>query len=99
MTDEAVVKLAIEDVGGLLDIDPNAVVDTTLVRWNNSFPQQRPGHSLLVEQIDNNMASEAPGVLLAGASFRGLGLPACVRDATRVALAIGAGIATERVDS
>lgn len=56
-----------------------------VTRWPQSFPQYRPGHSELVENLDRSLATAAPGVVVAGASFRGIGVPACVAQADRAA--------------
>lgn len=48
--------------------------------WRRCLPQYRPGHLDRCDRIDEVLASDAPGVVVAGASMRGLGLPACVRQ-------------------
>jgi oxygen-dependent protoporphyrinogen oxidase len=48
--------------------------------WRRSLPQYRPGHLDRCDQIDEWSGRDAPGVTVAGASMRGLGLPACVRQ-------------------
>ncbi len=60
-------------------------VDAVVTRWMGGFPQYDTGHAALVERIDQRIATEAPGVTLVGASYRGIGIPACVRDAERAA--------------
>ena len=49
--------------------------------WRRSLPQYRPGHLDRVATVEACLAAEAPGVVATGAAFRGLGLPACVRQA------------------
>ena len=49
--------------------------------WRRSLPQYLPGHLQRCDQIDTCLQHDAPGVTVAGASMRGLGLPACVRQA------------------
>lgn len=48
--------------------------------WRRCLPQYRPGHLDRCDQIDEWLTRDAPGVRVAGASMRGLGLPACVRQ-------------------
>lgn len=48
--------------------------------WRQCLPQYRPGHLDRCDDIDAWLARDMPGVHLAGASMRGLGLPACVRQ-------------------
>ncbi len=59
--------------------------EVRITRWPRSFPQYRPGHLERVAAIDASLAEEAPGVTVAGAAYRGLGLPACVHQARRAA--------------
>lgn len=49
-----------------------------VTRWMNALPQYDVGHAERVDHIENELAQQAPGVLLAGPMLRGLGLPACV---------------------
>ena len=49
--------------------------------WRRSLPQYRPGHLDRIAAAEACLAAEAPGVVATGAAFRGLGLPACVRQA------------------
>jgi len=49
-------------------------------RLPGSFPQYRPGHLQRVDAIDADLAADAPGLFVAGAALRGLGVPACIRQ-------------------
>lgn len=82
LDDAELVKGLHRDLSETLGISkqPN---DTRVTRWMHGFPQYDSGHAARVERIDASVAIEAPGVVLAGASYRGIGLPACVRDAQR----------------
>jgi protoporphyrinogen/coproporphyrinogen III oxidase len=58
-------------------------VDWTLTRWGGGLPQYGVGHTAAVSAIERAVAG-VPGLAVAGASFRGVGIPACV-DSARVA--------------
>ena len=62
--------------------------------WHRSLPQYRPGHLERIAAVDACLASEAPGLVAAGAAFRGLGLPACIRGARAAAAAVAGAVAT-----
>lgn len=47
-------------------------------RWMAGFPQYRPGHLGLADRIDASIRAAAPALEVAGAAYRGLGLPACI---------------------
>lgn len=59
-------------------------------RWPGSFPQYDVGHLQRVERIEAAVAAE-PGLAVAGAALRGVGIPACIgsgRQAARRAAAL-----------
>lgn len=62
-------------------------VDVRVGRWPASFPQYAPGHLDRVAALEANLAATAPGLVVAGAALRGLGLPACVRQGRAAAAA------------
>ncbi|MGH9121302.1 MAG: protoporphyrinogen/coproporphyrinogen oxidase, partial [Acidimicrobiales bacterium] len=47
-------------------------------RWVRSFPVYEVGHLGRVEHLERQLAASAPRVVLCGASYRGVGIPACV---------------------
>lgn len=62
-------------------------------RWPRGFPQYDVGHQARVDDIEASLARDAPGVFVAGASYRGLGIAACIEQACRVAgLVTAAGL-------
>ncbi|MFM7095394.1 MAG: protoporphyrinogen oxidase [Actinomycetota bacterium] len=56
-----------------------------LTRWVESFPQYRPRHFERVDHVESHLATELPNVHLAGASYRGIGVPACIQQANDTA--------------
>lgn len=54
----------------------------SVTRWTQGFPQYRPRHHELVERIESGLPS---GIELAGASYRGIGVPACIASGSRAA--------------
>ncbi|MHB1787648.1 MAG: protoporphyrinogen oxidase, partial [Acidimicrobiales bacterium] len=57
-----------------------APVQWRVDRWDRSFPQYGPGHLARAERIDAALALDAPGVVVTGASMRGVGVAACIRQ-------------------
>lgn len=57
-------------------------------RWPDAFPQYEVGHLARVDRIEVALAKDAPTLAVAGASYRGSGVPACIASgraaATRV---------------
>lgn len=80
-TDDELVSATLDEVGAHvgLDLQPTAV---RISRWPASFPQYRPGHQRWLADVD---AATPAGLFLTGASYRGIGVPACIADAERTA--------------
>lgn len=85
--DDLVARLHEELVEALgLNDEPFA---SRVTRWPHAFPQYRPGHLARVSRIEAALRRDCPGVHVAGAAFRGVGIPACIaqgRAAARRAL-------------
>ncbi|MFZ9015900.1 MAG: protoporphyrinogen oxidase [Ilumatobacteraceae bacterium] len=81
LDDTAAVAAVLED----LEMHLGAAVQprtTSVTRWSGAFPQYRPHHHRLVERIDALLPA---GLDVAGASYRGIGIPACIADGLRAA--------------
>jgi protoporphyrinogen/coproporphyrinogen III oxidase len=93
LDDGAVIEAALADLRTQLGLraDPS---DARVTRWPRSFPQYEPGHLDRVAAIEAALAAEAPGVVVAGAAFRGVGIPACIRQGGEAAAAARAALAS-----
>jgi protoporphyrinogen/coproporphyrinogen III oxidase len=82
--DADLVKRAVAGLGSQLGIDvqPSAA---RVSRWPASFPQYRPHHLDWLARVEAGLPS---GLFVTGASYRGIGVPACVADAQRTAGAV-----------
>ena len=78
--DDALIGMALEELELHLgrQFTPHAV---RLTRWVEAFPQYRPGHTQRVNHLDTALEISTPGLFLTGASYRGIGIPACVQQA------------------
>ncbi len=68
--------------------------EVRLTRWPRSFPQPRPGHLAGVAAAERSLAAVSPRLAATGAWARGVGIPACIREA-RVAAACALGGTTD----
>lgn len=82
--DETLINLALADLKHHLGIDISPA-RVRVSRWPASFPQYRPGHFVRLAAIESALREAAPGVVLAGASYRGIGIPACIQQADEAA--------------
>jgi protoporphyrinogen/coproporphyrinogen III oxidase len=78
--DDELAAAVVADVAGLLGLDRPAPRETRVVRWGGGLPQYLVGHPARVDAV-RSAVSGVPGLAIAGAAFRGIGVPACIRDA------------------
>lgn len=78
--DDSLIEMALADLELHLgrQFTPHA---TRLTRWVETFPQYRPGHTRRVNRLDAALETSSPGLFLTGASYRGIGIPACIQQA------------------
>lgn len=75
---EEIVTQLTDELAETIGLDCKPVARVT--QWRESLPQYAPGHLDRITAVEDEIAAEAPGVVATGAAFRGLGLPACVRQ-------------------
>ncbi|SDF03310.1 UDP-galactopyranose mutase [Blastococcus aurantiacus] len=85
--DDELIAAVVADVADLLGLDRPEPLQTALIRWGGGLPQYLVGHRERVAAVRAAVA-EVPGLEVAGAAFDGLGVPACIRDATRAVTAL-----------
>jgi oxygen-dependent protoporphyrinogen oxidase len=89
ITDEALVGRLSAELGAALGAGTvPGPVEWQVNRWPASFPRYLPGHLGRVAAIESELAARAPAVALAGSSYRGAGIPACIGSGRRAALAL-----------
>src|SRR6185436_4117225 len=64
------------------DIAPSAV---RISRWPKAFPQYRPHHGTILAAAEGTLP---PGLSIAGASYHGIGIPACIRSGQQAAATV-----------
>jgi oxygen-dependent protoporphyrinogen oxidase len=81
LDDAAVLDAVVSEVGGHLGVDLQPA-EVAITRWVGGFPQHRPHHRERVTAVERALPA---GLHLAGASYRGIGIPACIADGSRAA--------------
>lgn len=84
LEDAALEDLAKAELRALLGIEKEPIA-SRIYRWQNSFPQADVDHLALVDDIEKDLP---PGIFLAGAAYRGIGVPDCIRQARNAAQAV-----------
>ncbi|MCU1353842.1 MAG: Protoporphyrinogen oxidase [Acidimicrobiales bacterium] len=95
LDDDDLVARLLEDLDATAGLR-GAPSEVRVSRWPGSFPQYAPGHLDLVAEAEAALAAVTPRVVLAGASYRGLGVPACIRQGTEAAERVLAAAAATR---
>lgn len=88
--DEALIALARDEIGLLgIKAEPSLV---KIHRWPRGMPQYILGHPERLARIDAALERH-PGLALAGAAYRGVGIPDCIRSGEEAAQSIARTLA------
>lgn len=88
--DEELVRGVAADVRQAVGDLPEAPEASTVVRWERAMPQYEVGHVERVAEIEGGLRA---GLFVTGASYRGVGVPDCVRQAEEAAERVRAYLA------
>jgi oxygen-dependent protoporphyrinogen oxidase len=72
---------------------PRRPKDAFVARWDDALPQYALGHLDLVARVEAAV-ERTPGLALAGAAYRGVGIAACVRSGEEAAARVAAHVRT-----
>lgn len=87
MPDDEVVRRVVEDLTAVLGLRA-APMEATVTRWVDAFPQYRLGHLDLVDSLFAAAAAAPAPLALAGSTYAGVGIPACIGSGQRAARAV-----------
>jgi len=76
LDDEALAVRLLDELAETMALD-GPPTQVRVSRWERSLPQYGVGHADLVAEAE---AALSPSVVLAGAAYRGVGIPACIHD-------------------
>jgi protoporphyrinogen/coproporphyrinogen III oxidase len=89
LDDDAAVGHAVREVGRHVDLDLQPTA-TRVSRWPEAFPQYRPHHRQWLAAVT---AALPDGLVVTGASYDGIGIPACIDQAQRAARGVATRLA------
>jgi len=90
--DDELVALVRQELAELTGLAAEPV-DSHVQRWGGALPQYATGHPDRVRRIREAVA-RVPGLAVCGASYDGVGIPACIGSAQRAADQVVAALAT-----
>ena len=87
MDDESLIAALLKDVRTTMGIEA-VPQEVRVSRWPEGLPQYAVGHLAHLHTIEVALASAAPRLMVTGAAFRGVGLPACIHQGRSTAAAL-----------
>ncbi|MEO4055493.1 protoporphyrinogen oxidase [Solibacillus sp. CAU 1738] len=87
MSDEELTKVALDDVKLSLGIDVQPKV-VNVTKWVNKMPRYDLAHNAALKVVFDDLAVRYPNVLLAGCSYFGVGIGACIQNGKNTAAQI-----------
>jgi oxygen-dependent protoporphyrinogen oxidase len=81
--DARLTHLVSSDLRTTMGIDARPLF-TRVARWTKAMPQYPAGHLERLVEIDAGL-TDLPGLAVAGAGYRGIGIPDCIRQGTEAA--------------
>ncbi|MEY2571295.1 MAG: protoporphyrinogen/coproporphyrinogen oxidase, partial [Acidimicrobiaceae bacterium] len=87
LDDDALVTRLLADLATTMAVR-GAPIEVRVSRWPRGFPQYAPGHLARITTLEREVQDALPHVRLAGAAYRGLGVPACIRSGREAAAAL-----------
>jgi oxygen-dependent protoporphyrinogen oxidase len=90
--DEELIARSMKALAPLLDIRGEPLL-ARVYRWERANAQHDVGHLARMADIDRALEKH-PGVFITGSGFRGVGIPDCIADARKTAIAASALLAT-----
>lgn len=89
MTEDELAQIGIADIKNSLGIEAEPKV-VNVTKWIDQMPRYDLAHREALEGLERALAKEYPNVHLAGCSYYGVGIGACIQNGK----AIGGKIAT-----
>ncbi len=96
LDDDALVDAVVGELGALLGLR-GPPLQATVTHWDQAFPQYEVGHLIRVGRIESDLDA-VPGLAVAGAALRGVGIPACIGSGRRAARNVLESLASPLVD-
>lgn len=94
LSESELAEAALADIQKSLGIDAKPV-SIEVTGWKNLMPNYTMQHKTAVSALEEKMAELVPNVKLAGASFYGVGIGACIQNGKDLAMEIAASIKGE----
>ncbi|WP_342558459.1 protoporphyrinogen oxidase [Metasolibacillus sp. FSL K6-0083] len=95
MSDEQLTEIALQDIKLSLNIDDKPSV-VNITKWIDKMPRYDLAHRDALKAVEKEMAEHYPNMLLAGCSYYGVGIGACIQNGRDTAAKVIARISKNR---
>lgn len=84
MSEDELVEVALQDIEMSLKLTGKPeVIEVT--KWNEQMPNYHLAHGDAIQSLTAKMANDMPNILLAGCSYYGVGIAACIKNGRETA--------------
>lgn len=84
MTDEQLTEVALSDIQLSLGIEAKPMI-VNITKWVNQMPRYDLAHNEALGKVTKELSMRYPNVLLAGCSYFGVGIGACIQNGKKTA--------------
>ena len=84
MSEEELVEVALQDIEMSLKLTGKPKV-LEITKWNDQMPNYHLAHGDAIQALTGKMADDMPNVVLAGCSYYGVGIAACIKNGKETA--------------
>lgn len=88
MNEEELLEVALTDINKSLGITAEPVA-SEVTMWSENMPNYQITHSKSVEALENLLSETYSGIMIAGCSYYGVGIPDCIENGEMTAKKIG----------
>lgn len=79
MNEEELLQVALADINKSLGITADPVA-CEITNWSDSMPNYRLNHQKNIDVLERKLAATYPGIIIAGCSYYGVGIPDCIEN-------------------
>jgi protoporphyrinogen/coproporphyrinogen III oxidase len=84
LTDDEMTTMVQEEIRNLVGINANPAF-SRVTRWDSAMPQYLVNHLDNVHKVEQELRASLPHVYIAGAGYRGIGIPDCIAQGQQAA--------------
>lgn len=79
MADDQIQQTVVSELGDTIGFKHNDRASYQVIRWEKCMPQYRVGHLDMIDRLGQQIQRHR-GLALAGCSYKGVGIPACIQS-------------------